>query len=197
MYVFMTSFVCGICVQSSQPATGRSGSTLSNKIIQAPDGAPVKVDLEVTRSKIGESFGFGVGTAKSGEKIIVHVNPDGPAEGIIQVADKLLSVNGKNVETMSHDDCLELFDNGLTCTATVERNIAEDAEIAEMNELRKTKRRVSISELPDIKARVEFRRENVGTLVSYRSWKLGQPHHHCHYITTTSPPPINLPKEEK
>eukprot|EP00040_Diaphanoeca_grandis_P016202 m.83505 g.83505 ORF g.83505 m.83505 type:complete len:2989 (-) comp25641_c0_seq1:234-9200(-) len=134
------------------------------KLIQAPDGEPVVVEWEVSRDTPRSSFGFGVGTAITGEKVVTHVNPDGPAAGIAFVADRFITVNGTFVDDLSHEQMLQCFTSELVCAVKVERNLEDLAEITEMQSMAVAKRRVSISEIPHLTNRIKARRESVGRI---------------------------------
>ena len=120
--------------------------------IVMPGGIVYKITVRLSRASEEESFGFGLGSAVSGEKVITQITDQNEALDQLAVADKVLAINGHDAEAMSFEDSIGLISSGLAVDLTVERR------------LNTLSRRFSISKVaPDTK--IAERRDNVGKTV--------------------------------
>eukprot|EP00040_Diaphanoeca_grandis_P010483 m.53666 g.53666 ORF g.53666 m.53666 type:complete len:210 (+) comp21797_c0_seq1:152-781(+) len=85
------------------------------------------VFVDVVRKNKKTSFGFGIGTAETGEKVVTHVNDDGPGAGKLLTEDNIYMINGVLVKPLTHDELIQLVLKNTTLKMEVQREAAASA----------------------------------------------------------------------
>eukprot|EP00041_Stephanoeca_diplocostata_P031482 m.980752 g.980752 ORF g.980752 m.980752 type:complete len:583 (+) comp23969_c0_seq23:277-2025(+) len=67
------------------------------------------------RTQVGQSYGFGIGVSTIGTKLVTDLVLGGPADGQLQVGDRIESINGRVAQQMRFEDLLRLTSIGLSC----------------------------------------------------------------------------------
>lgn len=90
--------------------------TLSEGIVQV-------VQVRIVRPTPEASFGFGLATAESGEKLVSKVSPGGLAVGKLAVADVIREVNGEPVKNILHADVVAMMSASSALQMKIERRV--------------------------------------------------------------------------
>ncbi len=69
--------------------------------------------VEIRRESLEKSFGFDVGTTEEGVHIVSHVASGSPAEGRLQVGDRLVAVNNLDVAKLTNREVAQLCSDKL------------------------------------------------------------------------------------
>eukprot|EP00041_Stephanoeca_diplocostata_P035561 m.1258860 g.1258860 ORF g.1258860 m.1258860 type:complete len:2861 (-) comp24723_c1_seq1:425-9007(-) len=99
--------------------------SIGRAVLHVPAGEPRVLSVRLERTHVGESFGFGVGTAESGETLVTNVHDGTEAASLLQVADIIVAINGSPVASRSHADVMALFTDVLTVQLEIRRNIVD------------------------------------------------------------------------
>ena len=78
-------------------------ATTEEANLNSPAPAGSVTFVSITRPALTASFGFGLGTAESGEKIISNVTEGSLAAGQLQTGDVIVSANGTPLADLSHE----------------------------------------------------------------------------------------------
>ena len=79
--------------------------------------------VTVKRASMKASYGFGVGSTADGHSVVTSVIEGSPASGVLQIGDRLRTVNGDDVfaHQLSHQNIMERIVAGTTVVLTVSR----------------------------------------------------------------------------
>lgn len=95
--------------------------SIGRKTADAPPSTTFELNVTLTRQDYDTSFGFGIGTAFNGAKVVTSVNPGGIAESKIAVFDGIQSINGHAVGDKSHEETVQLVTSALELALVIER----------------------------------------------------------------------------
>ena len=143
------------------------------KVVSVPEGVPQHLTVDLYRDSMEQSFGFGLGSSSTGEKIVTKVTEGGVAEGRLETTDLIKMINGLNAEDLSHDDAIVEMCSGTSLSIGIERRFSAEG----------THRRGSIS-VASPKTNVLQRRDSIGKVVSLPG---GVPQHYTIELTRFSP----------
>ena len=83
--------------------------------------AEAQFDVELQRTGANQSFGFGLGTADTGDKIVTKVVEGGAAVSKLAKGDLITTINGINAKELSHEEAIGEMISSDTLRLTVER----------------------------------------------------------------------------
>lgn len=87
------------------------------------------MEVEITRPSPSVKFGFGAATTASGKKVAHTIDADSPAYGKLQENDFLHIINGKDAESMTHDELVQEVNSTLNLKITLHRGVLKEANI--------------------------------------------------------------------
>lgn len=105
-----------LTVCRSEESKAMAAANLENKL------AKHVVHVTITRESTSAPFGIGVGEAVDGSHIISETSEAAESAGL-WVADQLLEVNDKNVDTMKHDKLIEFMSEFTTLNMKLNRQL--------------------------------------------------------------------------
>eukprot|EP00035_Acanthoeca_spectabilis_P006360 m.123546 g.123546 ORF g.123546 m.123546 type:complete len:1114 (-) comp13466_c0_seq1:1145-4486(-) len=79
------------------------------------------MSVSISRSKLDESFGFGLATTVSGLKVVCNVTPHGIASRALRVGDVVDTANGIKLGSFAHDSAIDLIGNTLELSLGIRR----------------------------------------------------------------------------
>ena len=82
-----------------------SGLKVSFEVERVP-GAARRFTVVISRNTMTESFGFGLGTSETNEKIVSSVRAGGPSDGKLVQEDVIIEINGNDVTELSHQETI-------------------------------------------------------------------------------------------
>jgi len=77
--------------------------------------------VTINRANASQSYGFTIGSAETGEKVVTNVDPNGIAQGKIKASDVLELINGNNAQKLSHDKMIKIITKTNVLTLSVRR----------------------------------------------------------------------------
>jgi hypothetical protein len=118
-----------------------------------PAGRIERHSITLIRPTYNDSFGFGIGSAESGEILVCEVSQYGLAENKLHFADMLVEVNGTSIASLhadqQHDALVGVITAGLTVTMVVERRIGLGKMIFRKESLGRTDMNSGFADFPE------------------------------------------------
>lgn len=84
------------------------------------------IDVKLTRTPQGESFGFAIAVLADEGIVISRISSNISNWGMLQIGDELLSLQGVRVQDMTHDDINRVIS---TTTAALELQVARCSKL--------------------------------------------------------------------
>lgn len=95
-------------------------SRTSLQSVNVPAGTPTTHDITLERLTLQSSYGFGVGTATSGDTIVTSISDTGPARNILAVGDIVKTIDGQPPSSY-HTEMVQQLTKGTAVALTIER----------------------------------------------------------------------------
>jgi hypothetical protein len=112
----------------------RPKTRIASRADNLGEGSTGKITLQLIRRTKSTSFGFVLGMNKgSGEHIVTAVNPKGLSDGKLEVNDVVISITGKSVVGLTHEEVIARVKESMVIKMVVQRSNAVDGQIVEIS----------------------------------------------------------------